>query len=166
VSPRKRNSLKGNVDLDRGLYCYRHLVENAISRLKHYRGRGVSIRQVDAQLREHRGHGLRLPLVSYMKCQQALVASKQGMETWGDFVQRGGKLPRRSDASLASNVQSRISWICSLMLIRQQGMADQLNQRRSGSPGLLRFETKEIRVRVAPRQTTKPRMGQMDHPPF
>jgi transposase len=37
VIPRKRNSVKGNGDLDRGLYRYRHLVENAFARLKHYR---------------------------------------------------------------------------------------------------------------------------------
>jgi transposase len=37
VIPRKRNSIKGNTDLDRGLYCYRHLVENTFARLKHYR---------------------------------------------------------------------------------------------------------------------------------
>jgi len=37
VIPRKRNSVKGNADLDRGLYRYRHLVENAFARLKHYR---------------------------------------------------------------------------------------------------------------------------------
>ena len=38
VIPGKRNSIKGNADLDRGLYRYRHLVENAFARLKHYRG--------------------------------------------------------------------------------------------------------------------------------
>lgn len=37
VIPRKRNSVKGNDDLDRGLYRYRHLVENAFARLKQYR---------------------------------------------------------------------------------------------------------------------------------
>ncbi|WP_454870231.1 IS5 family transposase [Pseudomonas lini] len=37
VIPRRRNSVKGNADLDRGLYRYRHLVENAFARLKHYR---------------------------------------------------------------------------------------------------------------------------------
>ncbi|GAB3395308.1 hypothetical protein GCM10027514_42520 [Azotobacter armeniacus] len=37
VIPRKRNSIKGNADLDRGLYRYRHLVGNAFARLKHYR---------------------------------------------------------------------------------------------------------------------------------
>jgi len=37
VIPGKRNSLKGNADMDWGLYRYRHLVENAIARLKHYR---------------------------------------------------------------------------------------------------------------------------------
>jgi len=37
VIPRKRNSIRGNADLDRGLYRYRHLVENAFARLKHYR---------------------------------------------------------------------------------------------------------------------------------
>lgn len=38
VIPRKRHSKKGNANLDRGLYRYRHLVENAFARLKHYRG--------------------------------------------------------------------------------------------------------------------------------
>jgi transposase len=37
VIPRKRNSLKGNADMDWGLYRYRHLVENTIARLKQYR---------------------------------------------------------------------------------------------------------------------------------
>jgi len=37
VIPRKRNSIKGNTDLDKGLYRYRHLVENAFARLKHFR---------------------------------------------------------------------------------------------------------------------------------
>ena len=37
VIPRKRNSVKGNANLDRGLYRNRHLVENAFARLKHYR---------------------------------------------------------------------------------------------------------------------------------
>ena len=37
VIPRKRNSLKGNADLDRGLYRHLHLVENAFARLKHFR---------------------------------------------------------------------------------------------------------------------------------
>ena len=38
VIPRKKNSRKGNSDLDRGLYKLRHLVENAFARLKHFRG--------------------------------------------------------------------------------------------------------------------------------
>ncbi|HBO6068059.1 TPA: IS5 family transposase [Pseudomonas aeruginosa] len=37
VIPRRRTSVKGNADLDRGLYRNRHLVENAFARLKHYR---------------------------------------------------------------------------------------------------------------------------------
>ena len=37
VIPRKRNSLKGNADMDWGLYRYQHLVENAFARLKQYR---------------------------------------------------------------------------------------------------------------------------------
>lgn len=37
VIPRKCNSVKGNADLDKGLYRNRHLVENAFARLKHYR---------------------------------------------------------------------------------------------------------------------------------
>ncbi len=38
IIPRKNNSTIGNADLDRGLYKYRHLVENAFARLKHFRG--------------------------------------------------------------------------------------------------------------------------------
>ncbi|GLK59987.1 DDE transposase [Azotobacter vinelandii] len=34
---RKRTSVKGNADLDRGLYRNRHRVENTFARLKHYR---------------------------------------------------------------------------------------------------------------------------------
>lgn len=37
VIPRKRNSVQGNDDLDRGAYRDRHLVENAFARLKQYR---------------------------------------------------------------------------------------------------------------------------------
>jgi transposase len=37
VIPRKRNSIKGNADLDRGLYKNRHQVENVFARLKQYR---------------------------------------------------------------------------------------------------------------------------------
>lgn len=37
VIPRRRHSVRGNEDLDRGLYRYRHLVENAFARLKQFR---------------------------------------------------------------------------------------------------------------------------------
>lgn len=37
VIPKKKNSKTGNADLDWGLYRYRHLVENAFARLKHFR---------------------------------------------------------------------------------------------------------------------------------
>lgn len=37
VIPRKNNSIVGNNDVDWGLYKYRHLVENAFARLKHFR---------------------------------------------------------------------------------------------------------------------------------
>lgn len=37
VIPRKQNSKVGNADIDWCLYKYRHLVENAFARLKHYR---------------------------------------------------------------------------------------------------------------------------------
>jgi transposase len=37
VIPRKKNSIKGNSELDKGLYRYRHLVENTFARLKQYR---------------------------------------------------------------------------------------------------------------------------------
>lgn len=38
VLPRKKNSKTGNNDMDWHLYKYRHLVENAFARLKHFRG--------------------------------------------------------------------------------------------------------------------------------
>ena len=37
IIPRKKNSKTGNDDIDWGLYKYRHLVENAFARLKHFR---------------------------------------------------------------------------------------------------------------------------------
>ncbi len=37
VIPRKKNSKTGNADIDWCLYKYRHLVENAFARLKHFR---------------------------------------------------------------------------------------------------------------------------------
>lgn len=37
IIPRKSNSKTGNDDIDWGLYKYRHLVENAFARLKHFR---------------------------------------------------------------------------------------------------------------------------------
>ncbi len=37
VIPRRKRSVKGNGDMDWGLYKYRHLVENALARLKQYR---------------------------------------------------------------------------------------------------------------------------------
>lgn len=38
IIPRKKNSVIGNGDIDWHLYQYRHLVENALARLKHFRG--------------------------------------------------------------------------------------------------------------------------------
>jgi transposase len=37
VIPRRQGSVVGNVDMDWGLYKYRHLVENAFARVKHFR---------------------------------------------------------------------------------------------------------------------------------
>ena len=37
VIPRKRNSMRGNANMDWGLYRCRHLVENAFARIKQYR---------------------------------------------------------------------------------------------------------------------------------
>ncbi len=37
VIPKKRNSTKGNEEMDWCLYKYRHLVENAFARLEHFR---------------------------------------------------------------------------------------------------------------------------------
>ena len=38
VIPRKSNSVIGNADMDWSLYRHRHLVENVLARLKHFRG--------------------------------------------------------------------------------------------------------------------------------
>ena len=38
VIPRRSNSVIGNADMDGSLYRHRHLVKNAIARLKHFRG--------------------------------------------------------------------------------------------------------------------------------
>lgn len=38
IIPRKRNSKTGNADVDWDLFKLRHLVENAIARLRHFRG--------------------------------------------------------------------------------------------------------------------------------
>lgn len=38
VIPRRRNSVKGNDDLDKGLYRHRHLVEDIFAQIKHFRG--------------------------------------------------------------------------------------------------------------------------------
>ncbi len=43
---RKRNSIKGNDDLDRGLYRYWHLVENAFTRLKQFRALATQFDQL------------------------------------------------------------------------------------------------------------------------
>ncbi len=53
VIPRKRNSVKGNAELDRGFYRNRHLVENAFARLKHYRA--VASRLIEQQGNTDRG---------------------------------------------------------------------------------------------------------------
>lgn len=37
IIPRRKNALAGNADMDWHLYKYRHLVENAFARLKHFR---------------------------------------------------------------------------------------------------------------------------------
>ncbi len=37
IFPRKKNSTSGKADVNRGLYKYRHLVENVFARLKHFR---------------------------------------------------------------------------------------------------------------------------------
>ena len=49
VIPRKRNSLKGNEDMDWGLYRYRHLVENAFCPVKAVSGSSDTIRQTEAK---------------------------------------------------------------------------------------------------------------------
>jgi transposase len=72
VIPRRRNSVKGNADLDRGLYRYRHLVENAFARLKHYRA--VASRY-DKLKRNYESVGASLwgPMATHVKLQQPLM---------------------------------------------------------------------------------------------
>jgi transposase len=70
VIPRKRNSLKGNADLDRGLYKNRHLVENVFARLKRYRS--VATRSISyAGIRQFGCSGLCCSLIIHVKRQQA-----------------------------------------------------------------------------------------------
>lgn len=65
VIPRKTNSKICNADIDWCLYKYRHLVENAFTRLKHYRA--ISTRY-DKLARNYAGTGLLHDVVVYAKC--------------------------------------------------------------------------------------------------
>jgi transposase len=65
VIPRKTNSKICNADIDWCLYKYRHLVENAFARLKHYRA--ISTRY-DKLARNYAGTGLLHDVVAYAKC--------------------------------------------------------------------------------------------------
>ena len=63
MCPRKRNSIKGNDDMDWDLYKYRHLVENIFARLKHSR---VIATRYDKLKRNYRS------MVADVNCQQPL----------------------------------------------------------------------------------------------
>ena len=53
VIPRRQNSVIGNHNMDWGLYKYRHLVENAFARVKHFRAIANESRQPRKELRQH-----------------------------------------------------------------------------------------------------------------
>lgn len=65
--PRKRNSVKGNADLDRGSYRNRHLVENAFAWLKHYRVVASRFDKLKKKLRKCGGHGLCFSMATHVK---------------------------------------------------------------------------------------------------
>jgi transposase len=58
VIPRKRNSLKGNADMDWGLYKYWHLVENAFARLMQYRAITTQYDKLKRNYKSMVGHGV------------------------------------------------------------------------------------------------------------
>jgi transposase len=73
VIPRKRNSLKGNADMDWGLYKYRHLVENAFARLKQYRAIATRYDKLKRNYESRVAIACRyLWLPTYVKCQHTL----------------------------------------------------------------------------------------------
>jgi|GEM_PF-544532 len=74
VIPRRRNSAKGNADFDKGLYRYRHLVENPFAHLKHFRAVATRFDKFKAKLSRQRRHGLRLHVAAYMEWEHALVS--------------------------------------------------------------------------------------------
>ncbi len=75
VIPRKRNSVKGSGDLDRGLYRYRHLVENAFTRLNIIE-QCLAIRKAEKELRKYGRHGVRCPMATDVKRQQTLIGKR------------------------------------------------------------------------------------------
>src|SRR5690606_6259484 len=82
VIPRKRNSLKGNADMDWGLYRYRHLVENAFARLKQYRAIATRYDKLKRNY-ESMGHSVWVSVATYVKCQQTLGGMKH---KWLDYT--------------------------------------------------------------------------------
>jgi hypothetical protein len=72
VIPRKRNSLKGNADMDWGLYRYRHLVENAFARLKQYRAIATRYDKLKRNYESMVAIACGYLVAIYVKCQQTL----------------------------------------------------------------------------------------------
>lgn len=70
VIPRRRNSKKGNASLDRGLYRYRHLVENAFARLKPYRAIATRYDKLKRNYESMVALGLQLFVATDVKDQQ------------------------------------------------------------------------------------------------
>lgn len=73
VIPRKSNSKIGNDGINWCLYKYRHLVENLFARIKHFRGLATRFDKLKRNYVSCCSYGLRIVVVTYVKCQQTLV---------------------------------------------------------------------------------------------
>ena len=80
VIPTKRNSLKGNADMDWGLYQIPALGGECYCPAKAVSGNSNTIRQTEAKLREYGSHGVWISVATYVKCQQTLRTLNNGLK--------------------------------------------------------------------------------------
>ncbi len=73
VIPGKRGSLKGNADMDWGLYRYGHWVENTFARLKQCRAVTVRYDKLKRNFESMVTMGMRISVVTYVEYQQLLA---------------------------------------------------------------------------------------------